>query len=257
MPGPYDARLTIGGTGAPVVFVPGIHGGPQLFYRQRPLLEPSFTVATYGYRNDAASHDVLADDLAAIIDAVAPLERCAIVVAESFGGAVALTCALRQPGKVRALVTINSFPFFRSRVRLGLAVAGTTIVPWKAMPLLRRITDSRLHSPSTLREDRRRHDEAASRITRDAYLNRLRLVQKLDLRKRLGEIRQPALFLASEHDHVLPSVDWARYMSARVPASGMRILKGHGHACLLAPDFDLAAILHDWAATASAACRRC
>ena len=70
----YDARVSVSGTGTPVVFVPGINGTGDLFYRQLPLLEPSFKVATYSFRNDAPSHDVLADDLAAVVDAVAPDE---------------------------------------------------------------------------------------------------------------------------------------------------------------------------------------
>ena len=31
-----------------------------------------------------------------------------------------------------------------------------------------------------------------------------------------------------------------------VPSSVMRILRGHGHICLIAPDLDLAQILHEW-----------
>jgi pimeloyl-ACP methyl ester carboxylesterase len=54
------------------------------------------------------------------------------------------------------------------------------------------------------------------------------------------------LFLASEHDHLVPAVAQARLMADRVPSSVMRILKGHGHICLIAPDLDLAQILHDW-----------
>jgi pimeloyl-ACP methyl ester carboxylesterase len=74
---------------------------------------------------------------------------------------------------------------------------------------------------------------------------------RFDVRDRLADIRQPALFLASEHDHVVPSIEQARYMSSRVSSSDMRILKDHGHACLIAPDLDLAAILRDWNAIKS------
>ena len=244
----YDARLRISGAGTPVVFVPGINGTGDLFYRQLPRLEPSYRVATYAFRNDAQSHDALADDLAAIIDAVAPADGRALLIAESFGGTVALTCALRHPGKVRALLIVNSFCCFASKARLRLSIAGMSVVPWKALPFFRRLSGSRMHSPSTLKEDVDRQIALTLGTTREAYLNRLRLLMTFDVRDRLGEIRQPALFLASEHDHVVPSVEQARYMASRVPASEMRLLENHGHACLIAPDLDLAAILRDWRA---------
>ena len=54
------------------------------------------------------------------------------------------------------------------------------------------------------------------------------------------------LYLAADRDTLVPSVDQARLMSARTPAATMRILEGHGHSCLIAPDMDLAAIVSDW-----------
>jgi pimeloyl-ACP methyl ester carboxylesterase len=243
---PYDARLRTSGTGTPVVFVPGINGTGDLFYRQLPRLEPTFTVATYAIRDDAPDHDVLADDLAAVIDAIAPAQRRAMVIAESFGGTVALACALRHPDKVSALVIVNSFCWFASKARLRLSIAGMTVVPWKALPFFRRLSGSGMHSPSTPKEDRQRQIVLTSSTSREAYLNRLRLLMTFDVRDRLGDIRQPALFLASEHDHVVPSVEQARYMSSRVPSGEMRILTNHGHACLVAPDLDLATIVRDW-----------
>jgi pimeloyl-ACP methyl ester carboxylesterase len=90
--------------------------------------------------------------------------------------------------------------------------------------------------------------ELTAHATRHGYINRLKLLRSFDVRDRLHDLRQPALFLASEHDHLVPAVGQARYMSARVPSSVMRILKGHGHICLIAPDLDLAQILNDWLA---------
>ena len=47
-------------------------------------------------------------------------------------------------------------------------------------------------------------------------------------------------------DTLVPSVEQARLMHALTPAATMRILEGHGHSCLIAPDMDLAAIVADW-----------
>jgi pimeloyl-ACP methyl ester carboxylesterase len=242
----YDSRIAIEGEGPAVVLVPGMNGTGELFYRQIPRLHRSYRVATYALRDDAESHDVLAADLAHVVDTIAPVERRAIVVGESFGGTVALTAALAHPDRVAALVILNSFPHFDPQIRLRLAIAGLTIMPWGAMPLVRRLTAFRLHSAHTHHTEVQQFIQLTARATRAGYINRLRLLTQFDVRDRLHEIRQPTLFLASEYDHLVPSVKEARYMSGRVPASVMRILQGHGHICLIAPDLDLAQILDEW-----------
>jgi hypothetical protein len=42
-------------------------------------------------------------------------------------------------------------------------------------------------------------------------------------------------------------------MAARVPRSALRILEGHGHACLIAPNLDMAQILAEWRRPSAAA----
>lgn len=246
----YVPRLTIRGGGRSVILVPGMNGTADLFYRQVPLLERSYRVATYSLRDDAESLDVLAADLASVVDAVAPLERQAIVVGESFGGAVALTTALRHPDRIAALIILNSFPHFGPQARLRMAIAGLKIMPWGAMSFVRHLTAFRLHSPHTHRHEVRQFIARTVHATREGYLNRLTLLKQFDIRPQLADIRCPVLFLAAENDHLVPAVEQARYMSARVPGSVMRILEGHGHICLIAPDIDLGAILDEWLRTA-------
>src|SRR5206468_544044 len=96
----YDPQVSIQGEGEAVVLVPGINGTGCLFYRQTPLLAGSYRVATYTLRDAATTMDQLVDDLAGVIQMVAPGEGRAIVVGESFGGALALSLALAQPGRV-------------------------------------------------------------------------------------------------------------------------------------------------------------
>jgi pimeloyl-ACP methyl ester carboxylesterase len=236
----------IRGNGPSVILVPGMNGTGELFYRQLPLLERSYRVATYSLRDDADSVDVLVADLAAIVEAVAPVERRAIIVGESFGGAVALTFALTHPEMTPALVILNSFSHFTAQFRLKLAIAGLTTLPWRAMALVRHLTAFRLHSRHTHRAEIKRFIQLTARATRTGYINRLRLLQRYDVRDQLHNIRSPTLFLAAEHDHLVPSVPQARYMADRVPSSAMRILAGHGHICLIAPNLDLSQILDEW-----------
>ena len=243
----YDSRLSVHGTGDAVVLVSGMDGTGQLFYRQVPLLARSYLVATYALRDTAATMDELVEDLARVIEAVDPVGRRAVVVGESFGGALAMSFALARPKQVARLVILNSFPRFAPQFRLRLAAVGLGALPWGAMRLVRRLTASRLHSAHTHRDEVRRFMQLTASATRDGYLNRLRLLMRYDIRHRLQELAAvPTLFLASDRDHLVPSVAQAEYMAARTPGSVVRILAGHGHICLIAPDIDLGQILHEW-----------
>jgi pimeloyl-ACP methyl ester carboxylesterase len=242
----YDSRLSVRGTGEPLVLVPGMDGTGELFYRQLPLLERSYRVATYALRDKATSMDPLVDDLARIVDAITGGSGPAVIVGESFGGALALSFALARPDRVSAVVVLNSFPYFSPQHRLKLAILALRIVPWGVMSFVRRLTAFRLHSPHTHKTEIRRFIELTAAATQEGYRNRLRALTGYDVRERLREITRPTLFLAADRDHLVPSVQQARLMVGRVPGAEMKILKGHGHICLIAPDLDLAQILAEW-----------
>jgi pimeloyl-ACP methyl ester carboxylesterase len=90
--------------------------------------------------------------------------------------------------------------------------------------------------------------ELTAAASRDGYLNRLQLLMSYDVRDRLHELRPPALFLAAEQDHLVPSVQQAQLMVSLAPRATLRVLQGHGHICLIAPDIDLAEIVNAWMA---------
>jgi pimeloyl-ACP methyl ester carboxylesterase len=244
----YDRRVRVTGTGPLLVLVPGLDGTGRLFYRQVPSLARRFRVVTYALREDATMEDLVADLAAVVRDAAAPGER-ATIVGESFGGAVAMSLALAHPELVDRLVVLNSFPRFfpQRRLRFATWALGAIPFPWQAMTIARRLTASRLHSRHTHAREIRRFLVLTSHTTRRGYLQRLRILRDYDVRSRLPEIRAPTLFLASDRDHLVPSVDQARYMAARIPDATVRVLEGHGHICLIAPNLDLGQILQEWA----------
>ena len=215
----------------------------SLFYRQVPALARSYCVATYALRDSAASYDELHDDLERVIDLVTPDDGRAILVGESFGGTVALGFTLAHPERVSALVVLNSFAHFKPQVRLRAAILGLSMLPWGALRIVRRLTAFRLHSPHTHRAESRKFIELTAATTRNGYRNRLWLLRRYDVRSRLHEITRPTLFLAAERDHLIPSVEQAKLMSARVSGAAMRVLEGHGHICLINDDVDLERIL--------------
>jgi len=229
-----------------LVLVPGIDGTGQLFYRQIPRLEERFRVTPIRLRDDAQSMDDLVADLHAEITRVAPGGGRVSLLGESFGGAVTLSYAVAHPERIERLVILNSFAHFGSPARLWLGYHLLRATPWGIMRIVRQLNAHRMHSPHTERDEIKRFHELMRDATRTGYLSRMRILRDYDIREQLRSIEAPVLYLASDRDTLVPSVDQARLMSERTPAATLRILEGHGHSCLIAPDMDLAAIVGDW-----------
>ncbi len=244
----YDPGVSADGVGPPLVCVPGMDGTGKLFYRQKPLLAPDYRVATYALRDTASEMGTLIDDLAGVIRSISPSNEPAVILGESFGGALTLSFALERPELVRALVIINSFPRYLPQTRLRVVISTLRIFPWKAMTLVRQFTATRLHSHFTHRNEIRRFLKLTTETTRRGYLNRLRILKHYDVRDQLHQITAPTLLLAAEEDHLVPSVEQAQYMAERLPRATSRVLHGHGHICLIAPNIDLGTIMRDWPA---------
>lgn len=248
---PYDPRIAIEGNGPPFVYVPGMDGTGLLFYRQIPELSRQYRVATYTLRDSATHMHTLVEDLASIVAEASPSGQRAVVFGESFGGALSMSFALARPELVERLIVLNTFPYFRPQLRLKLAIGWIRTFPWKTMALVRRLTATRMHSRYTHRDEIRRFLELTGGTTKEGYLNRLRILQEYDLRDRLQGIGVPMLLLAADRDHLVPSVEQASLMAERVSGATLRVLKGHGHGCLLAPNLHFSRILTEWLGAAS------
>lgn len=227
-----------------LVLVPGIDGTGLLFYRQIPALSRHFDVTTTQHRDEAQSMDDLVDDLDRTIAATANSK--VTLMGESFGGALTLSYALAHPERVDRIVILNSFAHFGSQARLWLGYHLLRATPWGMMRIVRQLNARRMHSPQTEREEIRRFHDLMRAATREGYLSRMRILRDYDVRDRLPSLQVPALFLAADRDTLVPSVDQARLMTELAPSATMRILEGHGHSCLIAPDLDVAAIVEEW-----------
>jgi pimeloyl-ACP methyl ester carboxylesterase len=227
-----------------VVLIPGLDGTGLLFYRQVPSLERRYRVFVHRLRDDAGQMSELVADLHQTVLDSGP--GPVTLVGESFGGALALSYALVHPGSVARLVILNSFPYFSPQARLRLGYHLLRVTPWGVMPLVRQLTAWRMHSPHTGREEIRRFHDLMRATTRRGYLSRLRMLQEYDVRHRLPELAMPVLYLAADGDRLVPSVAQARLMAAATKRSTLRVLEGHGHICLIAPDLDLESIVAGW-----------
>ena len=241
----YDPRISIVGHGPPVVLVPGLDGTGLLFYRQVEHLSRRHRVITFRLRDDAEAMETLIADLRAIAEPHAPVT----IVGESFGGALSMSFALAHTPLVSRAVILNSFAYFEPQRRLAFGYHLLRAMPWGMMPFVRKLTAARLHSKHTHTLEIRRFHELMRQTTRDGYLSRLSILRRYDVRSQLANLHTPTMFLASDCDHLVPSVEQARIMASLVAGAELRVLKGHGHICLLAPDIDLSQILDEWAAS--------
>ena len=243
---PHIPEYRIEGGGPLLVYICGLDGTGDLFFKQASRLTESFRVVTFRQRDEGNfSYEDLADDVAAIIRDAG--ERRALLVAESFGGSVALVFALRYPQMVERLVIVNSFPRYRQRLRIRLAAWGASWLPFRALWPLRMVASLLgLHVDGVRRADRRRFFEAMRTVSGKAYARRLRLIAEINLDERLSEIQTPTLLVATRKDLLVRSIREAQFMAERMPNAKVRIITDAGHACLLGDTVRLADLIRDW-----------
>lgn len=236
------------GSGPLLIYIAGLDGTGELFFKQAPALTRSYRVVTFRSRDDKRfTYDDLADDVAAIINDLG--ERRATIVAESFGGGVAFTFALRHPEMVERLVIVNSFARFHSPVKIRMAVAFGTVMPFWLTSQARLLANGLgLRADGVRGEDRTRFFTAIRTVKRPGYLQRLRLIAELNVENRLSEIQAPTLFIAGDKDLLVPSARTSKQMAARMPNAQVKIIHGVGHACLMGNTVRLSDLLRDWSA---------
>lgn len=231
------------GSGPLLIYVAGLDGTGQLFFKQAPSLAHSHRVVTFRSRDDNRfTYEDLTSDLAAIIRDVG--EQQAIIVGESFGGTIALSFALAYPEMVARLVVVNSFPRFRNRFKIEMGVKLASRLPFRLLwPFRRTASTLGLFIDGVKKEDRRRFWKAIRTVSAEAYSRRLQLISGFDVENRLREIQAPTLFIAGDRDFVVPSAREARAMAARMPNATVKLVEGAGHACLVGDRVSLAELL--------------
>ena len=235
-----------------MILVPGLDGTALLFYRQIPALSRRLRVETFPLPDDpSCTMEGMVAELGARLESLGletGKERV-FLCGESFGGALSLSFALAHPEKLRGLVIVNSFPYVRQRVSIRLGPPLLRLIPWGAMPLVRRFTERRLHSSHTRPEDLREFHQRTRGISRSGYVRRLEILQSYDIRDQLHRISVPTLFLAANQDRLVRAVEEARFMAARVPSATVRVLDGFGHVCMIHHEFDLLEHITPWLET--------
>jgi 3-oxoadipate enol-lactonase len=232
--------LSDSGRGLPVVYVPGIDGTGNLLLGTAKRISREYRLLRIAYRFRPSESDLRGgrNEYTSLAGGIAELcgdlgiPRC-LVIAESFGGGVGLQLALDHPELVAGMMVVNSFAYYPGRLRLWLSRGFGAVTPRPAFDLGRR-----WFAPRSLFGNRR--DPAALAAFRalqgtffDAgYRQRLKMIQGLDLRGRLPEIRQPVALYLGDRDRIVPSGATMSVLEAGLPDATLEVLPGAGHLIL-------------------------
>jgi len=234
-----EVRADRGG-GSPLIYIPGIDGTGELLLETSTSLEERHRLVRMQYLAEPISPSEFprADTYTGLAGSIAA--RCAerglhgaLVIAESFGGAVALQLALDNPGLVRGLMIVNSFARFPDRLRLAWALRLSPHLPRSAFDLGRRWLApaslfGKLREPAAVAAFR----ALPGTFFDQAYGRRLRMIAGLDLLPRLSELRIPVALVAADRDRIVPSVPCAQEMAAHLPDVTLEVVPGGGHLIL-------------------------
>lgn len=215
-----------------MVYVPGIDGTGDLLLDTAARLAARFRLVRLRYETapGASSYERLAASVIACMDTLG-IDR-AVLLAESFGGGVALHAALAQPQRIAGLALVNTFAWFPARLRLAASRLVAPCVPPGLFAIGRRFGGAHALFGARREPDAVRAFGALDGVHFDrGYRQRLRLLAGLDLRPRLVAITQPALVVVGTRDRVVAPAA-GRELHGALRGAQLQIVDGGGHVLL-------------------------
>lgn len=224
--------LDVRGHGPALAYLPGIDGTGRLLLGCAERLERRFRLVCLRYEAEGEdSYGALAASAAAELRGAGV--DATLLVAESFGGAVALRMALDHPDLVRGAAIVNSFARYPSPGRLRVSRALAPLVTPSLFRLGRRaLAPWALFGARRNPEVVRAFQAVGGTWFDDGYRRRLRMIQGLDLVAELPRLAAPVALFAADRDRIVRSVSAARAMLAALPDAELQVLPGAGHLVL-------------------------
>ncbi|MEM9567864.1 MAG: alpha/beta hydrolase [Cyanobacteria bacterium P01_E01_bin.34] len=225
-----------------LIYLPGLDGTGDLFYRQQAGLDRLFDVRAFRFNHLIAPS--WPELVSTVIDNYMH-ERPVVLCGESFGACLALAVADRLPEAVAGLILVNPASSFRRASVLNSLSALLMAIPEVVVRASSGLSLNWLCIPSRLAStDLERFQQAIKSVRKVDTLHRLELLKQFDVSARpLEQFTCPVLVLAGQRDRLLPSESEARRLVTRLSAAELKLLPNSGHACLLERDMDLAHML--------------
>ena len=232
------------GIGVPVVFIPGITEFKEAFVFQCRGLEDSYRVISYDLRRGLKrpadyTLEFLVEGLCKLLEAL-KLDS-AVICGHSFGGLIAMEFALQHPEQTDALILVSAFPappqVPSERLLSWISSAGHPI--HRSLGTSVKVQISRLLGRET-QGTRAMQDEVdavriiarqASATSQTTVNQRIRIIQKTDLREALPQILAPTLVIAGAKDRSF-FLSSAQELYESIPNASLEVIEG-GHFCFL------------------------
>lgn len=228
------------GEGEPVVLVPGFGAGLWIWFKQVPDFARRFRtvvfdprgVARSAHRDEPMTIEMLADDVAALLDALGV--GSAHVLGASFGGFVAQEFALQHPERVRSLVlactSYGGLGHVRPPDETLRAIAAT-----KGLDTQERVSENLLlaftpgYAESEAAEfGRMARLRAESPVEEYVYRRQLQAAVGFEAAPRVADIKAPTLVITGDADRIVPPEN-SYNLAARIPGARLRVVAGGSH----------------------------
>lgn len=229
-----------------MVYLPGMDGTGQLFYRQAALLKEYFAIRCVRFNAETLSQPETWESLAELVRDKLDPERLTVFCGESFGACLALQVAVRNSSRCAGLILINpATSFHRGPWWLGM---GVRVLPWVPEPFYRALSERSLGMLAELEQiaptDRQNLADAVYSVPSQVTHRRLALLSEFNAEYLpLERLKFPVLLVAGGKDRLLPSIDEVNRLSRRFSRVAVEIAPHSGHACLLERQLDLRRML--------------
>ncbi|MCL5104113.1 MAG: alpha/beta hydrolase [Armatimonadetes bacterium] len=219
-------NYTDAGSGAPIVFVPGVVGTSEWFKYQSSGLSDRFRVITYDLRRARGQYslDILVDDLSRLLTALKVYN--AAVVGHSLGGLVALQFAVSHPERCPALVLCSVSPSLPSMSEVEL-LSHSAPSDFKVESFWAKLWRRLFGPKEPPNYDCSPHSylmRTAAELDGATVYRRANILQSTDLTSALPDVGVPTLIVASSADkpYILAG---SQLMDERIPDSALEVIE--------------------------------
>jgi 3-oxoadipate enol-lactonase len=220
------------GEGPPLLFLHDLADTSEAFVLPITHLSRCFRCIAYDFPMDLKgyTHSDLVDDLFCLLDSLDAKQS--YLYAVGFSASVALAALKAHPQRLpRAILQAPLIhkPLTRTE-RLCAWLMAHLPGRMSSLPFRRRLLTRQHHAPFADRPPELWEHFLTSRgkVPIRAVGRTLRMLNRLDLRSELGDVRQPVLLVVGDRDPIV-NAELTEELLDRLPGSGRAIIEGSGH----------------------------
>lgn len=168
-----------------------------------------------------------ASDLLALLEHL-NIDRCHLL-GFSMGGAIAFQFALDAPGRLCSLIIVNSVPSFEMDTLRKRFMVASRVVMARVLGMERvvRILSNRVFPEPHQKEAREKIIARHKTNSKESYLAAINALAGWSIRPRLGDLKMPALIVASDQDYT--SVEEKQSTVAAMPNARLGVIANSRH----------------------------